>query len=80
MPGDVFAQIDALQGMERLQAQSIEVTLAYLVTMRWHSGITAGTRITWTSRAMTLEVNGPPVEIVRRQLLQCYCSARGGLQ
>lgn len=75
-PADVFAQIDSLQGVERLQAQAIEVSLAFMVTLRWHDGITAGTRITWPARGLVLEVNGPPVEIVRRQLLQCYCSSR----
>ena len=77
VPPMAFAEIDALTGAERLQAQAIEVTLAYLVTMRWHAGVTAGTRIAWPARALVLEVNGPPVEIVRRQLLQCYCTARG---
>ena len=75
-PPEVFALIESLQGAERLQAAALEVALVFLVTLRWHAGVTAGTRITWLARSLDLEVNGPPVELGRKQMLQCYCSSR----
>ena len=75
VPGTVFANIEALRGIERLQSLALEVALLYLVTIRWRADVSAGTRIAWEGRE--LEVNGPPVEVKRRQLLQLYCSERG---
>ena len=76
-PGEAYAHIESLTGSERLQALALEVALLYVVTLRWHAGVTAGTVITWIDRGLALQVNGPPVEIGTRQLLQCYCSVRG---
>lgn len=75
VPFETFAHVEAMQGSERLQALALEVALLYLVTLRYRADVTAGTRITWGSHV--LEVHGPPVELLRRQLLQCYCSERG---
>jgi len=74
-PGEVFARIDSVQGSERFAALALEVAVLWIVYIRWHAAVTAGTRITWG--AHVLEVNGPPVEIIRRQFFQLYCSERG---
>lgn len=76
-PGEAYAHIESLAGSERLQALALEVAVLYVVTLRWHPQVTAGTVITWVARGLALQVNGPPVEIGTRQLLQCYCSVRG---
>ena len=74
VPGEVFALVESLQGTERFQALVLEVAVLYLVTIRYHAQVTAGTFLTWAGR--TLQVQGPPVELVRRELLQLYCAER----
>jgi SPP1 family predicted phage head-tail adaptor len=74
VPATVPAAIESLRGVERFQAASSETTVTHKVLIRWHPSVTARTRLTWGTRV--LEVVGPPVEIGRRRLLECYCAER----
>ncbi len=73
-PPTVYADVESLRGQERLQAEALEVGVTHKVLVRYHPQVTAHTRITWEGRV--LEVIGPPVEIGRRHLLECWCSER----
>lgn len=74
VPAVVPAAIESLRGVERFQAASSETTVTHKVLIRWHPDVTARTRMTWGARV--LEVVGPPVEVGRRRLLECYCAER----
>lgn len=73
-PADVYADVESLRGEERLQALALDVTVTHKVRLRYHQAVNAQTRITWGTRV--LEVIGPPVELIRRHLLECYCAER----
>jgi SPP1 family predicted phage head-tail adaptor len=70
----VPAAIDSLRGDERFAAAASETTVTHKVLIRWHPDVTARTRMTWGDRVF--EVVGPPVELGRRKLLECYCAER----
>ena len=70
----VPADIRSLRGEERFAAAASETTVTHTVRLRWRDDVTAATRLQWGTRL--LEVVGPPVELGRRRLLECYCAER----
>ena len=70
----VKAAVEPLTRQERLQAVASETTVTHRVTIRWIADVTSRSRLHWGDRV--LEVVGPPVEIGRRNLLECDCAER----